>query len=247
MLGLLANHRLELTEVSLAQVTGEFLAYAGTLDRTRGMDEASAFLDVASVLVEAKSAALLPGDERGRRDERSMEALRERDLLFARLLQYRAFRQAAAVFRERIEANAGRFPHPGFADATVGAMLPELVWTLDADSLARIAARAFANAPASEVSVHQLHVPPADLRAQAAIVRARLRGREGRAVAFDELVADAAGRIEVVARFLALLAFFKQGAVRFRQDGPYAPLYLRWESGADGGDVAGTIDEGDFS
>ena len=264
LLGLLANHRLELTEVSLAEITGEFLDYVRTLGTSRGMEEASAFIDVASILVEAKSAALLPGDEQGRRDERSMEALRERDLLFARLLQYRAFRQAAADFRARIAANAGRFPHPGAPDVSVGALLPELVWTLDADDLARIAARVIANAPASEVSVHQLHVPLVDLRAQAAVVRDRLRASDG-AVTFDELVADASGRIEVVARFLALLAFFKQGVVRFRQDGPYETLYLRWGSvegvaggagagvadsgadAADGMDVVGSIEEGDFA
>lgn len=260
LLGLLANRRLDLTEVSLAAITEEFLQYVKTLDFRRSMDEASAFVDVASILVEAKSAALLPGDEQGNRDEQSMEALRERDLLFARLLQYKAFKQAGADFRARMADNAGRFPHPPYMDAAVGAMLPELAWTLGPLDLARLAANAIANAPATEVSVHQLHVPLVDLKLQAAIVRDRLRARAGEAVAFSELIADAAERVEIVGRFLALLVFFKQGAVQFRQDGPYEPLWLRWVAGGrdggaqgagdgmdDGPDVAETISEGDFA
>ena len=131
LLSMIANRRLELTEVSLSEITEEFLAYVRTLDLARNMEEASAFLDVASVLVEAKSAALLPHDQAdGERDEQSLEALRERDLLFARLLQYRAFKQAAGDFRARLAANAGRFPHPAYVDERVAAMLPELAWSL---------------------------------------------------------------------------------------------------------------------
>ncbi|KAB8286715.1 segregation and condensation protein A [Bifidobacterium avesanii] len=246
LLGMLANRRLELTEVSLAAITEEFLRYVKTLDFERSMDEASAFVDVASILVEAKSAALLPGDERGERDEQSMEALRERDLLFARLLQYKAFKQAGADFRARIASNAGRFPHSPAVDAAIGAMLPELAWTIGPDDLARLAASVIANAPISEVSVHQLHVPLVDLRLQAAIVRDRLRARAGEAVTFAELVADASERVEVVGRFLVLLALFKQGSVQFKQDGPYEPLYLRWVGG-DGDGGTETISEGDFA
>lgn len=247
LLGMIANRSLELTEVSLSAITEEFLAYVRGLDVADNMDEASAFLDVASVLVEAKSAALLPGDDDGERDERSMEALRERDLLFARLLQYRAFKEAAGDFRARLAANSGRFPHPAAVDESVAAMLPELVWTLTPEDLARLAARAFANAPADEVSVHQLHVPLVDLRAQSALVRDRLRALPaGGSTTFADLVADARGSLEVVARFLAVLAFFKQGALQFRQAGPYETLHLRWVGPAgEEGDV--DISEKDFA
>ncbi|WP_225431714.1 segregation and condensation protein A [Bifidobacterium platyrrhinorum] len=250
LLGMIANRRLELTEVSLSSVTEEFLDHVRGLDFARNMDEASAFIDVASVLVEAKSAALLPaGEERDDRDATGMEALRERDLLFARLLQYRAYRQAAADFRARLTANAGRFPHPGAVDGTVSALLPELVWTVGPDDLARIAARTIAHAPVDEVSVRQLHVPPADLRAQARLVRDRLRALgEGESLTFGDLSADAHGTAEVVARFLAVLMFFRQGAVQFRQTAPYDPLHLRWTPGAAegfGDDM--TIDERDFA
>ena len=219
LLGMIAGNRLELTEVSLSAITEEFLEYVRGMDVARNMEAASSFIDVASILVEAKSAALLPGDEDGGRDERSMEALRERDLLFARLLQYRAFKQAADDFRARLAANSGRFPHPAVMDAGM---------------------------PASEVSVHQLHMPMVDLRAQSMLVRDRLRALPaGGSMTFAELTADAAGAIEVVARFLAVLAFFKQGVLQFRQAGPYETLHLRWVAGAEETDTA--IDERDFA
>ncbi|MBS5560137.1 MAG: segregation/condensation protein A, partial [Bifidobacterium longum] len=107
LLGMIANNKLELTEVSLSSITEEFLTYVRGLDFTKNMDEASAFLDIASILVEAKSVAILPGSEDSQHDEQSLEALRERDLLFARLLQYRAYKQAAGDFRARIAANSG--------------------------------------------------------------------------------------------------------------------------------------------
>ena len=248
LLSMIANRRLELTEVSLSEITEEFLAYVRTLDLARDMEEASAFLDVSSVLVEAKSAALLPHDQTdGERDEQSLEALRERDLLFARLLQYRAFKQAAGDFRARLAANAGRFPHPAYVDERVAAMLPELAWSLGAEDLARIAAQVFANAPASEVSLHQLHVPLVDLRAQAAVVRDRLQASPaGGSMTFAELTRDAHRRVEVVARFLAVLVFFRQGVLQFRQAGPFEVLHLRWvEDARDAGVV--DIAEGDFA
>lgn len=251
LLGMIANNRLELTEVSLSSITEEFLTYVRGLDFTKNMDEASAFLDIASILVEVKSVAILPGGEDSQHDEQSLEALRERDLLFARLLQYRAYKQAAGDFRARIAANAGRFPHPAAMDEGIAAMLPELVWTLTPLELARLAAQVIANAPASEVSIHQLHVPLVDLRAQSLVVRDRLiaalESKGDQSISFSELTRDCTSRIEVVARFMAVLVFFKQGVLQYQQDGPFAELHLRWVPG-----VAETmndvnISEGDFA
>lgn len=251
LLGMIANNRLELTEVSLSSITEEFLTYVRGLDFTKNMDEASAFLDIASILVEAKSVAILPGGEDSQHDEQSLEVLRERDLLFARLLQYRAYKQAAGDFRARIAANAGRFPHPAAMDEGIAAMLPELVWTLTPLELARLTAQVIANAPASEVSIHQLHVPLVDLRAQSLVVRDRLiaalESKGDQSISFSELTRDCTSRIEVVARFMAVLVFFKQGVLQYQQDGPFAELHLRWVPG-----VAETmndvnISEGDFA
>ena len=251
LLGMIANNKLELTEVSLSSITEEFLTYVRGLDFTKNMDEASAFLDIASILVEAKSVAILPGGEDSQHDEQSLEVLRERDLLFARLLQYRAYKQAAGDFRARIAANSGRFPHPAAMDEGVAAMLPELVWTLTPLELAQLAAQVIANAPASEVSIHQLHVPLVDLRAQSLVVRDRLiaalESKGDQSISFSELTRDCTSRIEVVARFMAVLVFFKQGVLQYQQDGPFAELHLRWVPG-----VAETmndvnISEGDFA
>ena len=251
LLGMIANNKLELTEVSLSSITEEFLTYVRGLDFTKNMDEASAFLDIASILVEAKSVAILPGGEDSQHDEQSLEVLRERDLLFARLLQYRAYKQAAGDFRARIAANSGRFPHPAAMDEGVAAMLPELVWTLTPLELARLTAQVIANAPASEVSIHQLHVPLVDLRAQSLVVRDRLiaalESKGDQSISFSELTRDCTSRIEVVARFMAVLVFFKQGVLQYQQDGPFAELHLRWVPG-----VAETMNdvnmsEGDFA
>lgn len=251
LLGMIANNRLELTEVSLSSITEEFLTYVRGLDFTKNMDEASAFLDIASILVEAKSVAILPGGEDSQHDEQSLEALRERDLLFARLLQYRAYKQAAGDFRARIAANSGRFPHPAAMDEGVAAMLPELVWTLTPLELAQLAAQVIANAPASEVSIHQLHVPLVDLRAQSLVVRDRLiaalESKGDQSMSFSELTRDCTSRIEVVARFMAVLVFFKQGVLQYQQDGPFAELHLRWVPGVAETMSDVNISEGDFA
>ena len=251
LLGMIANNKLELTEVSLSSITEEFLTYVRGLDFTKNMDEASAFLDIASILVEAKSVAILPGGEDSQHDEQSLEVLRERDLLFARLLQYRAYKQAAGDFRARIAANAGRFPHPAAMDEGIAAMLPELVWTLTPLELAQLAAQVIANAPASEVSIDQLHVPLVDLRAQSLVVRDRLiaalESKGDQSMSFSELTRDCTSRIEVVARFMAVLVFFKQGVLQYQQDGPFAELHLRWVSGVDETMNDVNISEGDFA
>lgn len=251
LLGMIANNRLELTEVSLSSITEEFLTYVRGLDFTKNMDEASAFLDIASILVEAKSVAILPGGEDSQHDEQSLEVLRERDLLFARLLQYRAYKQAAGDFRARIAANSGRFPHPAAMDEGVAAMLPELVWTLTPLELARLTAQVIANAPASEVSIHQLHVPLVDLRAQSLVVRDRLiaalESKGDQSISFSELTRDCTSRIEVVARFMAVLVFFKQGVLQYQQDDPFAELHLRWVPGVAETMSDVNISEGDFA
>ncbi|AKV55360.1 segregation and condensation protein ScpA [Bifidobacterium actinocoloniiforme DSM 22766] len=231
LLGMLANRRLELTEVSLGVITEEFLSYVRRLDLAQSMDEASSFLDVASILVEAKSAALLPDRSGQATDEQSMEALRERDLLFARLLQYKAFKEAAERFGDQMQENVAAYPHPGQVDADIAAALPALVWTTTGEQLARLAARALANAPVSEVAVAQLHVPLVDLREQARLVRDRLVQADGRPVAFATLIADAHSRLEVVGRFLAVLVLFRQQDLQYKQAGPFEPLSLRWVGG----------------
>ena len=165
--------------------------------------------------------------------------------------QYRAYKQAAGDFRARIAANSGRFPHPAAMDEGVAAMLPELVWTLTPLELARLTAQVIANAPASEVSIHQLHVPLVDLRAQSLVVRDRLiaalESKGDQSISFSELTRDCTSRIEVVARFMAVLVFFKQGVLQYQQDGPFAELHLRWVPGVAETMSDVNISEGDFA
>lgn len=229
LLALLADRKLELSQISLAEITDDFLHYVSGLDMVKDADRISSFIDVASILIEAKSASLLPRSQGDDQLDQSMEALRQRDLLFARLLQYRAFKEAGENFRQALAANSGRFAHPGYMDQTISLMLPELAWSVSPIQLAQIAAAALANAPLKEVRIDQLHVPMVDLQVQADIVRSKLRSAGRKTdVTFDSLIADTSETIEVVARFLALLAFFKQGTVQFKQEGPFQSLHVRW-------------------
>ena len=136
-------------------------------------------------------------------------------------------------------------------DEGIAAMLPELVWTLTPLELAQLAAQVIANAPASEVSIHQLHVPLVDLRAQSLVVRDRLiaalESKGDQSMSFSELTRDCTSRIEVVARFMAVLVFFKQGVLQYQQDGPFAELHLRWVPGVDETMNDVDISEGDFA
>jgi segregation and condensation protein A len=226
LLGLIAAKKLELTRVSLTQVTGEFVSYVSHLDLARGADATSSFLLVASVLVEAKSVTLLPGDG-ARRDSEDLEALRARDLLFARLLQYRAFKQAAGAFSQMMASTAGFHPHPAWREPRFDALRHRVSWQMKPEDFALLAAQVFLNAPRASVSLSQLHVPQADLRRESATVKEKL-STAAQPMLFSDLVADAADRGVVVARFLAVLLFFKMRFLQFRQSDPFAPLSLRW-------------------
>ncbi|WP_418968420.1 ScpA family protein [Alloscardovia omnicolens] len=250
LLSLLSQRQLELTQISLSAVTEEFVAYIKQLDMRENADQVSSFIDVASILIEAKSAQLIPREVGSEDFEAHLEALQQRDLLFARLLQYRAFKQAGEEFRRCFAAHSGRFAHPAALTEAIAQLMPDVDLHIKADDFARLAAQVIAGAPASEVSVSQLHVPLVDLRVQAAIVRDRLRSAGDRAdVTFAQLISDTTEKIEVVARFLALLAFFKQGVVQLKQDQPFDELHIRWlyeKDTADMVDVA-DISEGEFA
>ncbi|WP_314686618.1 ScpA family protein [uncultured Bifidobacterium sp.] len=227
LIGLLARHSLDLTELSLSAITEEFLAYVRGMDVAANLDEASSFLDVASVLVEAKSAALLPSPGTPGDGDDAMQALRERDLLFARLLQYQAFARAAEDIGSRLEAYGGWIAHPG-SPGELSAVLPRLEWTVTPMGLAQVAARVLSDSPAVRISAHRLHEPLVDLRAEARLVRSRLLSlSDEKGTTFDELCADASSRIVIVARFLAVLVFLREGSVQFRQKEPFGVLHLR--------------------
>ncbi len=232
LLGLLSKHELDITEVSLAQVTDEFIAHlraaeAGGWD----LSQASEFLVVAATLLDLKAARLLPaGDVE---DEQDLELLEARDLLFARLLQYRAYKQVAAGLAQALAAGARMHPRQVSLEPHLAALLPELVWRLGPDELAALAARALAPRPAPPgVDLGHLHAPAVSVREQAAVLVDRLR--RAHAATFRALVADTDDTLVVVARFLALLELFREGAVAFEQVAALGELTVRWTGSAEG-------------
>jgi segregation and condensation protein A len=232
LLGLIAKHKLDITEVSLHKVTDEFIVHIRSYGREWDLDQASYFLLVAATLLDLKAARLLPAGEV--EDEEDLALLEARDLLFARLLQYRAYKEVAAVFSGRIARESRRFARTVPMEPRFANLLPDVLIGLGPAEFARLAARTLAPKPVPTVSVEHIYAPQASVREQANILVERLR-RMQRAT-FRALTADCAGTFEVVARFLALLELYREQAVSLEQLEPLGELYVTW-TGADGGAV----------
>jgi segregation and condensation protein A len=236
LLSLIAKHKLDITEVSLHRVTDEFIAHvkAGSHDGAWDLEQTSSFLLVASTLLDLKSARLLPqGDVE---DEEDLALLEARDLLFARLLQYRAFKQVAAVLEQRLAAESRRHPRAVGLEERYAGLLPEVLIGIGLDAFAALAARALEPKPEPELSLHHLHAPAVSVREQAELVVERLR-RAG-TMTFRALCGDSPDMITTVARFLALLELFRENAVAFDQVTPLGELTVRWSGGDDPDTVA---------
>jgi segregation and condensation protein A len=244
LLGLISKHKLDITEVSLSTVTDEFIAYIKQRSGGWDLDQVSYFLVVAATLLDLKAARLLPSGEV--EDEEDLALLEARDLLFARLLQYRAYKEVAAVFAGRMATNAKRFPRRVPLERRFAELLPELLFTIGPQEFAALAARALTPKTPPSVSVEHIHAPFVSIREQAVHIAGRLRDL-GRA-SFRQLSAGAAGNYEVVASFLALLELFREDVVAFEQVSPLGELYVTWTGGdrsvllappgAKGGDAA---------
>lgn len=220
LLGLISGRQLDITEVALASVTDEFIAY---MRRDPDLSRTSEFLVVAATLLDMKAHSLLPreaGDE-----HEDLEYLETRDLLFSRLLQYRAFKQVAAVFAGLWQTHSQVTARQVPLENQFVAVLPTLKWTLTPVGLARLAGEALSRKPPQVVTAH-LHDPLVPVRPQAELLLERLRAR-GRAT-FAQLCEDAADLNTVVSRFLAILDLFREGAVEFDQEVPLGPLLIRW-------------------
>jgi len=244
LLSLISKHKLDITEVALAKVTDEFVAHIRSFaDDGWDLDQASEFLLVAATLLDLKAARLLPSGEVD--DAEDLALLEARDLLFARLLQYRAFKDVAAAFGQRLATEGRRFPRSVALEPHLANLLPELVMSTTPEQLAQAAARALAPRPEPPgVGLGHLHAPPVSVREQAQVVADRLR--RSRSSSFRQLVSDADSTLVVVARFLGLLELFRDGAVGFDQVEALAELTVRW-TGAEDGDVQVTdeFDESD--
>ena len=224
LLSLIAKHELDVTEIALSAVTDEFIAYLRGLDGPEELDEASEFLVVAATLLDLKVVGLIPQGELV--DAESVALLEARDLLFARLLQYRAFKEVSAWFTAGFEAESVRHARQVRLEEKFRESTPELVWTLTAEDFAALAALAMVPRELPTVGLAHLHAPLVSIREQAAIVVAALR--RGGPVTFRELVAGADRRGVVVARFLAVLELYRADAVAFEQVEPLGELSIRW-------------------
>ncbi|RZS80221.1 condensin subunit ScpA [Motilibacter rhizosphaerae] len=233
LLQLISKHQLDVTEVALAKVTDDFIAHIRAMGSSWDLDQASEFLLVAATLLDLKAARLLPSAEV--EDEEDLALLEARDLLFARLLQYRAYKEVAAELALRLAEESRRFPRSVSLEAQFAGLLPEVVLGLGPDAFAALAARALAPRPVPTVMDEHVHAARVSVREQAEILVARLRG--GRPTTFRSLVADAEETLVVVGRFLALLELFRDGSVAFEQVDALGELQVRWTGAADGADA----------
>lgn len=236
LLQLIGKHKLDITEVALSRVTDEFIAHLRRAQDSQAWDlnETSQFIVVGATLLDLKAARLLPQGEVD--DEDDLALLEARDLLFARLLQYRAFKLVAGWIAGTLAVQDRRFPRPGGLEEQFARLLPEVDLTGMADQLALLAGRALAPKPPVEVSLAHLHVARVSVREQAEVILGRLR--EHTTLTFRALTADAEDRLVVVARFLALLELYREQAVAFEQLAPLAELNVRW-LGTEVGDQIG--------
>jgi len=224
LLSLIAKHRLDVTALSLHQVTDDFLAYIKARGDEWTLDEATEFLVIAATLLDLKAARLIPGGEV--EDEEDIAILEARDLLLARLLQYRAFKEMSADFKNRLATAGRQHPRAAGLDEKFAKLLPEVELGIGPDDFANLAARALEPKLPDIISVAHIHAARVSVREQAAIIVERLR-RVGQA-SFRTLTRDCDTTLLVVARFLALLEIYRDGLVTFDQPTPLGELYVRW-------------------
>jgi segregation and condensation protein A len=235
LLGLISKHELDITEVALSTVTDEFIRYIRGLQQLGeewALDEASEFLVIAATLLDLKAARLLPAGEV--EDDEDIALLEARDLLFARLLQYKAFKQVAGMIGSTLDHEARRYPRQVALEGHFAALLPELLWRHTPEQFAGLAEAALRpkEAAPTEVGLTHLHGTPVSVKEQAELLGNRLR--QGTPLTFRALIADAESTLVVVARFLALLELFRDRAVGFDQLLPLGDLTVHWTADAQG-------------
>ncbi|MER7488833.1 segregation/condensation protein A [Streptomyces sp. NPDC126497] len=235
LLQLISKHKLDVTEVALSGVTDEFMAYIRAMGPDWDLDETTEFLVVAATLLDLKAARLLPAAEV--EDEADLALLEARDLLFARLLQYRAYKRIAEIFSRRLDDEDRRHPRTVGLEPHHAALLPEVVISIGPEGFAGLAAKAMRPRPEPQVYVDHIHAPLVSVQEQAGLVVARLR--ELGEASFRALVEDTDDTLTVVARFLALLELYREKAVALDQETALGELTVRWTGGD--GDAAPTV------
>ena len=235
LLQLISRHKLDITEISLSLVTDEFISYIRALEVSGEgwrLDQATEFLVIAATLLDLKAARLLPSGEI--EDEEDLALLEARDILFARLLQYRAFKEIAASFQEAIAAADKSFPRVVALDPALASLLPEVLIGVGPARFAAIADRVLTPKAPPVVALEHLHSALVSVSEESKIVVEALR--KGRTLSFRSLIAEADSILVVVARFLALLDLYRQGALRFEQVVALGDLQISWV-GSDEGEI----------
>ncbi len=235
LLQLISRHKMDITEISLSLVTDEFIAFIRALEASGEgwrLDQATEFLVVAATLLDLKAARLLPSGEVD--DEEDLALLEARDILFARLLQYRAFKEIAATFSERISMADKFFPRVVALDPTLSALLPEVLIGVGPQRFAAIAERVLTPKVSPVVSVEHLHLALVSVAEESRVVVEALR--RSKSMSFRNLVSDAENTMVIVARFLALLDLYRQGVLRFDQVMALGELQISW-TGSESGEV----------
>ena len=235
LLQLISRHKMDITEVAIATVTDEFIAHIKALEGTEEgwkLDHATEFLVVAATLLDLKAARLLPSGEVD--DEGDLALLEARDLLFARLLQYRAFKEVAAILEKRIEVQERTFPRSVALDSAFATLLPEVLIGVSPERFAAIANRVLTPKTAPTLSTAHLHLPMVSVAAEASHVVGLLRRQKS--MTFRSIVADAPNTLVVVARFLALLELYREAQIRFEQMVALGELQITW-TGSEAGEV----------
>lgn len=238
LLQLISRHKMDITEVSLSMVTDEFISFIRALELSGEgwrLDQATEFLVIAATLLDLKAARLLPSGEI--EDEEDLALLEARDILFARLLQYRAFKEIASTFAARIEAADKSFARVVALDPALAALLPEVLIGVGAPRFAAIAERVLTPKAPPIVAVEHLHSSPVSVAEESRRVVEALR--KDRTLSFRSLCADANSTLVIVARFLALLDLYRQGALRFEQVVALGDLQISW-TGSDEGEIEAT-------
>ena len=228
LLTLISKHELDITEIALSKVTDEFISYLKTLDEDEEMEQASEFLVVAATLLDLKIAGLLPKGEVVNPEDVAM--LEARDLLFARLLQYRAFKDISAWFNSSFNLEATRTARDVRVEERFREQKPDLVWNMALEDFARLAEEVMTPKVIPGVGLTHLHAPRVSIREQAAEVITMLRGKAS--LTFRDLIGAVKDRAVVVARFLAVLELYRLSAIAFEQDSPLGDLTITWRGNA---------------
>lgn len=243
LLSLIAKHKLEVTELALHQVTDDFIKHIREQGQEWDLEEATSFLVVAATLLDLKAARLLPSGEV--EDTEDLALLEARDLLFARLLQYKAFKEVSTIFAEQMEAQAKSAPRVAGLDPEFTSLLPDLVMSITPEKLAELAANALEPKQVQEVGIDHVHAPVFSVADQVVEVAKRL-GQRG-SLTFTDLIEDAEVLGLVVARFLSLLELFRQRRVEFSQPDALGELLIEWVEPVDAISVEVSVSEFDLT